>query len=675
MSIWSMAGGGLLKNKVPVISGLGDSFTLVEDGLGNGVFLEVAPSERFMWSRAPVGRIAEASCFAALSVREDCAVWMLPTAGSDLAKMPSQTCWLMVERSDGTYTMVVTLPSESACHYLVFRAGLIQVYSENGDPREQLSGGLCAYLAHGDSSDALIEAGARSISKLIPTAKLRRNKKTPVFADTFGWCTWNAFYAKVSHEKVRQGLESFKKAGLKPRFMVLDDGWQQTEPSPTGGAVLAGFEANEKFPDGLKATVTMAKTEFGVETLMVWHAISGYWKGLSPEKFPQYKPKTTQIVPGGYNTLQAVTDGQNGYFSYIPSKRSKNFYNDYHAALAAEGVDGVKVDNQASLVYLGAGNGGRTRLLKTVRDALDSSAEKHFGGTMISCMAHAPEIWYNAKFNNLSRGSDDFYPRRPETHGMHLYTNAMTGAWFGEFMWIDWDMFESTNPFGSYHAAGRAVSGSPIYVADKPGEHDVGLIRKLVFTDGSVARCEAPGRPTLDCLFHDLIGERMALKVYGTTKAGAVVGLFDLNTASDRSIPCSVSPSDVPSLKGSRYGIWLHERRSCTVVGREDRVVVNLGLRKYDVATIVPVRYGNVAVFGLVNMFNAVAAVVEIGRTSDGLWTTIKLRDGGTFGAWTKTEPQHVNVNGKETDFVWKEGMLEVNIDCSGACEVALKLH
>lgn len=111
------------------------------------------------------------------------------------------------------------------------------------------------------------------------------------------------------------------------------------------------------------------------------------------------------------------------------------------------------------------------------------------------------------------------------------------------------------------------------------------------------------------------------------------------------------------------------------MVGREDRVVVNLGSRKYDVATIVPVRYGNVAVFGLVNMFNAAAAVVEVGRSSDGLWTTVKLRDGGTFGAWVKTQPREVTVNGKVSDFVWEDGMLEVVIDCSGACEVALKLR
>ncbi len=675
MSIWSWADGALLRNKVRLVGGLGDSFTLVEDGLGNGVFLETGASKQFLWNRARLGEVVDALRFASLAVRQDSPFWMNPAAGSDLSKMPPQTCWLMVQRGDGSYTMIVPLPSESECHSLVFRDGALEVYSDNGEPRETTSGGLCVYIAHGDSPDTLIEEGARSISKRIPSARLRRSKKTPAFADKFGWCTWNAFYSEVSHDKVRKGLESLRDAGLKPRFLVLDDGWQQTEAAPTGGAVLTGFGANEKFPGGLKPTVSMSKNEFGIEEFMVWHAVSGYWKGLSPEKFPQYKPKATQNVHARYNTLQSVMDWQNGIFSYLPSKKFKDFYNDYHLALATEGVDGVKVDNQASLVYLGSGQGGRTRLFKAMRDALDQSVEKHLGGTMISCMAHAPEIWYNARFNNLSRGSDDFFPLWPKTHGMHVYTNAMMGAWFGEFMWMDWDMFESTNPFGPYHAAGRAVSGSPVYVADKPGEHDSGLIRKLVFSDGSVARCEAPGRPTRDCLFHDLIEEHLALKVYGTTKAGAVVGLFDLDTASEISIEGSVSPSDIPGFKGSRYGVWLHEKRRCTVVGREDRVVVKLGSRKYEVATIVPIRYGNLAVFGLVSMFNAAAAVVEVSRSADGLWSTVTLRDGGTFGAWTKTQPTCVRVNGKESVFTWKDGMLEVQIDFKGACDVALQLQ
>ena len=40
--------------------------------------------------------------------------------------------------------------------------------------------------------------------------------------------------------------------------------------------------------------------------------------------------------------------------------------------------------------------------------------------------------------------------------------------WFGEFIQPDWDMFQSGHRMGALHAAGRAVSGGPVYVSDKP---------------------------------------------------------------------------------------------------------------------------------------------------------------------------------------------------------------
>ena len=51
-------------------------------------------------------------------------------------------------------------------------------------------------------------------------------KPLPAFVDQFGWCTWDAFYQEVSHEKVREGLESFRRAASRPKLLILDDGWQ-----------------------------------------------------------------------------------------------------------------------------------------------------------------------------------------------------------------------------------------------------------------------------------------------------------------------------------------------------------------------------------------------------------------------------------------------------------------
>lgn len=50
-----------------------------------------------------------------------------------------------------------------------------------------------------------------------------------------------------------------------------------------------------------------------------------------------------------------------------------------------------------------------------------------------------------------------------------------------------------------------------MYVSDKPGEHDFALLHALVLPDGSVLRCLQPGRPTRDCLFHDVLRDGKSL--------------------------------------------------------------------------------------------------------------------------------------------------------------------
>lgn len=719
MPLWNNTDGTLSKGKTPVIEGFGEDLEIFEPSDGEGVFVKTAPSKSFVWSRAKLGVPAAAARFAAAAVREDSPYWFKPAAGGCVSKIPPQTAFLLVERSDGLYSLIVPLPSEAEANSLVWHNGALAIYSENGDPVETVKGGVAAFVALGDSPEKLIEDSASWISRarckaedfkstvtvqadeagaagdddaeaggassaggagqsgelrIFPSARLRKFKKTPDFMDKFGWCTWNAFYQDVSHDNVKAGLESFKAAGVSPKFVVLDDGWQQVEDAPTGGKTLAGFGANEKFPGGLKATVEMAKGAYGVERFLVWHAVSGYWRGASPSAFPQYKPKPTQVLQGRYNTMQPVMEWQPGVISYLPNKNLRKFFLDYHAALAAEGVDGVKVDNQSSLSFLAAGSGGRARLYKNVRDALDFSAEKTFSNRFISCMAHAQEIWYNARNNNISRGSDDFFPHDDASHGFHVWTNAMTGAWFGEFMWIDWDMFESAHKFGAYHAAARAISGGPVYVADKPGATDAALVRKLVYSDGTAARADAPAKPAPDSLFRDPFAEKTAFKAYAPVNDAAVVGLFDLDTGSPESeIEATLSPATFPKLRIQRYAVYLHERHTVTIVNREDSVSVKLGARKYEVATIAPIKFALFAPIGLINMFNSAAAILSVDKAAESGVVSVKLRDGGVFGAWSKNPPTRVRVNGAKADFSWDGGLLEVPVAAKGEAVVEMK--
>ncbi len=49
-----------------------------------------------------------------------------------------------------------------------------------------------------------------------------------------------------------------------------------------------------------------------------------------------------------------------------------------------------------------------------------------------------------------------------------------------------------------------AIAGGPVHVSDRPGHHDFAILKRLVLPDGSVLRCQLPGRPTPDCLLSDV---------------------------------------------------------------------------------------------------------------------------------------------------------------------------
>lgn len=62
------------------------------------------------------------------------------------------------------------------------------------------------------------------------------------------------------------------------------------------------------------------------------------------------------------------------------------------------------------------------------------------------------------------RASDDFYPRDPTSHTIHIAAVAYNSVFLSEFMLTDWDMFHSLHPAAEYHGSARAISGGPVYV-------------------------------------------------------------------------------------------------------------------------------------------------------------------------------------------------------------------
>ena len=579
--------------------------------------------------------------------------------GADPAAMDAIAPWLLLRRDDGLFVLLAALPAGNAATYLAGSApgGGLRLYRTTGNPAVAPSGGRVLHVAAGRDPHALLASSAREVARALPAAALRRDKPAPPFQDFLGWCTWNAFYTEVTAEKFLGGLARFRALGLRPGFAIVDDGWQrETPPTPVANRYLAGFGTDEaKFPGGFAPVVRAAKRRHGVRHVFAWLTPQGLPAGVDPAAFKRYRPGRTTPQPDGHVDLAGVFSWYDSQELHFPGDWAA-FLRDRFAELRKAGVDGVKVDFQGALFFGAARSRAASRPgeVRRMRDGLEAAAAAAFGDEWLSCMAHLPEIWYHARRNNLTRGSDDFFPGIPASHGSHIRSNAFTGLWFGHFMGVDWDMFQSKHPFGAYHAAARALSGGPVYTADEPDGIDPDLLRRVALPDGRVPRFPAPATPSLRSLFPEPGDDPRAFVVVNAGPAAGAAGLFDTDTgAPARTVRATVRPADIPGLPAAaRYAVWDGRSRP-RLVAPGAAVALSAAPRdRFALATVAPVLGGRFAAFGLANILAPAAAVLAAAETPDGAFA-VRLAGPGRFAAWCAARPASLRAGGKALPFSW----------------------
>jgi raffinose synthase len=240
----------------------------------------------------------------------------------------------------------------------------------------------------------------------------------------------------------------------------------------------------------------------------------------------------------------------------------------------------------------------------------------------------------------------------------------------------DWDMFQSGHPMGAFHAAGRAVSGGPVYVSDRPGAHDFDVLRSLVLSDGTVLRADGVGRPTRDCLFADVTREPVLLKVFNTNRDCAVIGIFNANhpaaEGEGAEVAGSVGLSDAEGVPGREFAALAHRSGRVWRCNRDDRAPVSLGEGDWEIVSYAPVDRG-VAVLGLADKLNSTGAVTGKRWTAAGAYE-VALRDGGLFVAWTERRPRSVMAAGRAIAFTQDAdgGRLTASLSAPGAQSVVI---
>ncbi|MGI6494873.1 MAG: Sip1-related alpha-galactosidase [Kiritimatiellia bacterium] len=653
----SLAAGLLVFDGLTLLSDVPASVQTISDPGGTGVFLRFEAEKASDRAVFEIGRFPALKRFV-LCHRYD-PWWNKPRFGTSAADVPPETQFLLAELSDGRCAAFFPL-LDGAFHCAMEGdvQGVLHLVAESGDPAIATASAKGLFVAVGQDPYALVRASATSIRDFMDRGRLRSEKPVPDFVDYFGWCTWDAFYGDVSHDKVRAGLESFARGGVPPRLLILDDGWLSMEKNPaTGENRLTGFEANDKFPGGLRATADMAKGEFGVSVFIVWHALEGYWGGIDPASFTQYRvvDERRSFSPGLRHHTPDIDNAFGPIIGVVAPEDIHRFYHDFHRFLREQGVDGVKVDNQGSLEGVSRGLGGRVELMRRYHEALEGAANTHFQGRVINCMSQSTDVIYQTLASNVTRSFTDFWPADPASHGLHLVANAQISLWFGEFVFPDWDMFQSGHGMGAYHAAGRAVSGGPVYVSDKPDGHDFALLRKLVCSDGTILRARDAGRPTRDCLFVDTLENDIPFKIFNRNDRAGIVGVFHTRYAKDeagrRPASGTTCAADVEELEGDDFAVYAHNAGTLARTGRDDTVPFQLPPLGFELFSFVPVE-GGFAPIGLADKFNSAGAVLDKQVGPDGV-LRFGLRDGGDLLVWAAAKPSRLTVDGLPADFAY----------------------
>ncbi|XP_010272515.1 PREDICTED: probable galactinol--sucrose galactosyltransferase 1 [Nelumbo nucifera] len=653
--------------------------------------------------------------------------WMTQRMGSSAKDIPFETQFLIVEGHDGSYfgegvdqsaAYIVFLPILEGAFRAVLQGNAndeLEICLESGDPAvDGFEGSRLVFVGAGlDPFDAITNT-VKTVEKHLQTFSHREKKKMPDILNWFGWCTWDAFYTDVTAEGVRQGLKSLEKGGTPPKFVIIDDGWQTVGMDATGIASgvqdaanfanrLTHIKENHKFQKngkeghrekdpamGIAHIVTEIKDKHALKYVYVWHAITGYWGGVKPgvAEMEHYESKMSYPIssPGVQSNepCQALNSIALNGLGLVNPEKVFNFYSELHSYLASAGIDGVKVDVQNILETLGAGHGGRVKLARKYHQALEASIARNFQDNgIISCMSHNTDGLYSSKRTAVIRASDDFWPRDPASHTIHIASVAYNSIFLGEFMQPDWDMFHSLHPMAEYHGAARAVGGCAIYVSDKPGHHDFNLLKKLVLPDGSILRAKLPGRPTRDCLFSDPARDgRSLLKIWNLNDFSGVMGVFNCQGAGwcmvgkknlihdeqPGTITGVIHSNDVeylPKIAEDGWNgdavIYSHLGGEVIYLPKNSSLPVTLKSREYEVLTVVPVKeLSNRRLFapiGLIQMFNTGGAIKDLRYESERSSTIdMKVRGCGIFCCYSSVQPRRITADTEEVEFTYDGG-------------------
>ena len=485
-------------------------------------------------------------------------------------------------------------------------------------------------MAIGEGSDPYtlvhdtVAAGLSGVQQPIP---LKEGRHDIPALSLLGWCTYDAFYREVTHDKILQKLQEFKEKSIPVKMLLIDSGWFLHDGDGTKGQRAVDLRANPvKFPKGLKGLIEEVKRDYGIEKVGIWHGFPTIWQGVAKGSYAYEQTKDWLVeLPSGFC-----------YPGYT-KEQSFGFFNYWHEYLKNEGIDFIKVDIQGMAKLIAENVMDINNAMKNFHAGFEESAQIHFGGDVINCMGMNQVNVQSRPLTGVARNSDDFFPKKENGFGEHFLQNAYNALYHGQIYYCDFDMWWTNHESAHENAVMRAVSGGPVYVSDPVGETQDEELSRMCDSEGKLYRCDNNAVVCRDNLFSNPTKDGTIAKMFNRAGKAGLVAAFNIY-AEDQPVTGTVKAADVEGLEGGRFLYYLHEAKQYGVVDKDEGVPVTLVRHEAELAVFVPIVNGRAAL-GLKDKYVSPATIQDEGNGA------LFLKEGGTFAFFSEKEPE-LTVNG-----------------------------
>lgn len=470
----------------------------------------------------------------------------------------------------------------------------------------------------------------------IPT---REKRRIPEMFRYLGWCSWDAFYTDITEEKIRQKANELMEKKVPVKWMLMDDGWLSVQEE-----LLCDFAPEKKkFPNGFREMIKEIKAAGEIRWFGVWHALGGYWGGISPE---------SELARKEHPYLYRTVNGK-----WIPSPQTgERFYRDWYQKLRQDGIDFVKVDGQSAVPYYFENSLPVSEAARGIHQALESGAS-YLDGAIINCMGMAMESMLARPTSAIARNSDDFVPDKENGFAEHLLQNAYNAIYHNELYCCDWDMFWTKHPDCVKHSLLRAISGGPVYVSDPIGDTNPEVLKPLLYENGELIRMDRATKPTEDCIFSNPM-ESGVLKLHNVAQwGGRKGGGMAVYNLTKQQQTFAFKPVEIDDLERSdKYWIYDYfEKKVCSIEKNEEYKGT---VESEGFAWFLVLPQGNRSTcLGLIEKYVGFSAVESIYENENA--EVVVVRESGVLGWVSEQEPRTVMVNASDvTKEVEKDGKL-----------------